>query len=348
MRLFKFLVISDEVMKKRGMVKPIQRMRIEYKDGAKKLSKLITTKNKFYFFCSDLDKINTDILSQHNIKDSQQGMVLMSIDYINERAAFRENNKAYVIIDANNVDEVMKLIAPTEKRSSDYFQGCSIKVCNDCNDKNSKPCSNISMDIIEDKRYVRGKAWSYANDTAGTKVTIPGIIRDRTIEPKTGGIVYASIHWRKDLAKNGKVSFKPEGFEGKAVYIPLHHWIKCNSVPNRQHQKGKYPFYHIGHIFDYRNDFIGLDTKEKIDRLREADEPQNEIRRGRRVLAAQENFSRYSKCKEECFNNSKEELGYISNPKCRDCEGVLYIDTEQGLVDLYNQLTSDEYRQLRE
>jgi hypothetical protein len=55
MRLFKFLVISDEVMKESEMVKPVVRVR----DGA---NTAINSKNTFYFYCQDLHKIKIKLL----------------------------------------------------------------------------------------------------------------------------------------------------------------------------------------------------------------------------------------------------------------------------------------------
>lgn len=335
MRLFKFLVISDEVMKKSKMIKPVVRVRLgNRKDGVLKVSKSIATKNEFYFYCQDLYKIQTEILTQHNLVGSKKGLVLMSLDYPNELEEFRNNNKAYVIIDPDNVDEVMKAIAPAEYRNEDNFQVCSLKICNNCMEI-SKPCRNKNVNIHVDKNNIRGKTWSFANDKAGTKYEIPefgnGELEQRTIEPKTGGIAHSSIQWERGT--------RPEAFKEKTIAVPLHHWIKCHSIPNKPIKKGDYSFYHIGHTFDCRDRFIGLATKKEQEQLRKEIEPKNNVRRGRRVLAGQKYFSRTMECNCELTE---------SNTKCRDCEGVLYIDTEQGLVDLYNQLMSDEYGQLRE
>jgi hypothetical protein len=335
MRLFKFLVISDEVMEKSKMKKPVVRVRLgNRKDGVLNVSKSIATKNKFYFYCQDLYKIQTEILTQYNLVGSKKGLVLMSLDYPNELREFRNNNKAYVIIDPDNIDEVMKAIAPAEYRNEDNFQVCSLKTCNNCMEI-SKPCRNKNVSIHVDKNNIRGKTWSFANDKAGTKSDVTedlaGNLITRRIEPKTGGIAYSSIQWKDGI--------RPEAFKEKTIAVPLHHWIKCHSIPNKPVNKSDYSFYHIGHIFDYRKEFIGLATKREQERLRKEIEPKNNIYRGRRVLAGQKYFSRTLEC--DCGLTE-------SNPKCRDCPGVLYIDTEQGLVDLYNQLMSDEYKQLRE
>lgn len=48
MRLFKFLVISNEVMKKTKVIKPIVCVRMENKKGTLKFSKGFKTKNEFF------------------------------------------------------------------------------------------------------------------------------------------------------------------------------------------------------------------------------------------------------------------------------------------------------------
>lgn len=62
----------------------------------------------------------------------------MSLDYSNELIEFRNSNKAYVIIDTDNVDEVMKAIAPAKYVSGVNFQEYFIKDCNNYNESYSK------------------------------------------------------------------------------------------------------------------------------------------------------------------------------------------------------------------
>ncbi|OAA83555.1 hypothetical protein [Clostridium ljungdahlii] len=344
MRLFKFLVVSNEVMEKSNMITPIVRVRINHQEN--KLDKVIIAKNKFYFYRKGLEKTDYNIVTQFNIKNSKSGIVLMSIDYPNEGKEFAEENKAYVIIDADNVDKVMELIAPEKYRDKKNFQGCYIKDCESCIES-LKICKNknLSVSINSHEKYIRGTTWNFANDTTGTKndnfsETLDGVIFRRTIEPKTGGIVYSSLQW-----EDGK---RPAKFHGKTIYVSLHHWVKCKSIPHprKEEKDADYSFYHIGHTFDCRNKFIGLKTLESQKDLYKKNNPKYLIRRGRRVLAGQRYFSNSLECKKECFRSPKEKFCYISNTKCRDCEGALYINTKQGLVDLYSQLMSDEYKQL--
>lgn len=71
----------------------------------------------------------------------------MSLHYPNAGREFANNYKAYVIIDPNNVDEVIKLIVPagientTNIDKKVNFQGCYIKSCDRCIEI-SKPCRN--------------------------------------------------------------------------------------------------------------------------------------------------------------------------------------------------------------
>jgi len=316
MRLFKFLVISDEVVEKYGL--PFERKNA---DGTP-----LNTKNEFFNYCYDINL--------NHPEKGDKAIVFMSIDYPNEGKDFGYTNKAYAIINANDIEEVMKLISPSDNNSKNKFKGCTVNNCNRCM-KLSKPCRNKNVSINVDKNYIRGKTWSFANDKSGTKNNVTedlaGNLITRRIEPKTGGIAYSSIQWKDGI--------RPEAFKEKTIAVPLHHWIKCNSIPPKPAKKGNYSFYHIGHTFDYRKEFIGLATKREQENLRKEIEPKNNIRRGRRVLAGQGYFSRTLEC--DCRPSE-------SNPKCRDCEGVLYIDTEQGLEDLYYQLLSNEYRQLSE
>lgn len=335
MRLFKFLVISNEVIKNSELIKPVVRVRKKCEKDRLKLPKSIVTKNEFFFLCHDLDRIQYDILTQFDILYSSSGLVLMSLDYPNAGREFMNNNKAYIIMDAKDIDEVMKLIAPIIHRNNSNFQGCSIKDCSICMEL-SKPCrgKGVSLDIPIKKRYIRGKTWSFANDKVGTKrvlaVNINGLIVNRVVEPKTGGIAYSSLQW--------ELGNRPENLKRKAAYVPLHHWIKCNSIPDNKTIKNEQSsFYHIGHIFDCRKQFIGIAANKEQENIRKVKEPKNEVYRGRRVIA-QHYWSKSLQCRSECSDKIK--------PKCRDCEGVLYIDTEEGLSDLYNQLMSNEYQQL--
>ena len=128
MRLFKFLVISDEVMQDfKEMVKPVLRT----KEAAYNF-KTVSTKNEFFFVCPGVDKLNINLLSQNNIKGSKDGFVLMSIDYPNELLKFTRENRAYVIIDPDNVDAVMEAISPLQEHAAkSRFKTYQLKVCND-------------------------------------------------------------------------------------------------------------------------------------------------------------------------------------------------------------------------
>lgn len=327
MRLFKFLVISDEVMQDfKEMVKPVLRT----KEAAYNF-KTVSTKNEFFFVCPGVDKLNINLLSQNNIKGSKDGFVLMSIDYPNELLKFTRENRAYVIIDPDNVDAVMEAISPLQEHAAkSRFKTYQLKVCNDCAEvKKSCHGKGISIDISVKKRAVRGKTWGFANDKAGTKALVTEDTGyQRYMEPKTGGIAYSSIQWDKDN--------RPAEFDKKTVTIPLYHWVKCHSLPKQKPSGNDYSFYPIGHTFDYRNGFIGLATANDQETMRKQ-ESQNNVYRGKRVLAGQEYHTTSLDC--DCgLPNGK--------PKCRDCEGVLYIDTKLKLVELYEKLTSDEYRQL--
>lgn len=322
MRLFKFLVITDEVMRNCGV--PVTRTNTA--------GRILNTKNEFFNYRYDL-----------NLSDPKN-IVFMSIEYPNEGKDFGNINRAYAIINENDIEEVMKLISPTSptkrigkidkvsekvKEVDDNFQGCRIKDCDYC----MESCRSkiVSLTIPSNKRYIRGKTWSFANDVAGKKYEIPENKRNaddhKTMEPKTGGIAYSSIQWVKDRDLN--ISDRPKNL-GKTVSVPLHHWIKCNSIPinaikkknmtrkENEKEKDKYSFYHVGHIFDYRKEFIGLATRRDQEKLRKVTEPQNDIRRGRRVLAGQTFFSRTLQCN----------CGSENYQKCRDCAGVLYIETD--------------------
>lgn len=334
MRLFKFLVISNEIMQQHL----IQILRITND------LQILETKNKFYEYRHGVD-LELGLKSE---EESDGDIVFMSIDYPNEVVNFANNNKAYIVINSGYIEKVMKLISPLDKKNKpktkktkqekkqskerETFGGCTIKYCHTCTEV-LNTCSNKNISIKHNKPFVRGRTWSFTNDSVGTK---HNVIEDlngskiaRKIEPKTGGIVYSSIQW-----KGGE---RPPEYNKKTVAVPLQHWIKCNSIPEKTDNKDDYSFYHKGHIFDYRNEFIKLATKGQQETLRKETEPENNIRRGRRVLAGQEYFAHTLKC--NCgFSESK--------PKCRDCPGVLYIDTEQRLKDLYNSLRSDEYEQL--
>ncbi|MCT8974976.1 hypothetical protein N4T77_00035 [Clostridium sp. CX1] len=337
MRLFKFLVISNEVINKSKMIKPVVRVKIQNKNNGLNNVKLLSTKSDFYFLCEDLEKIQENILSQYNILDSKKGIVLMSIDYPNEGINFCEENRAYVVIDANDVDKVMDLISPSKNTNTDTkFQGDYLNDhanCTAC----SKLCYKNNLCISLDNKHVRGTTWSFTNDTAGTRnkefyEEIDGVTFKRRLEPKTGGIVYTSLQW-----ESGK---RPANLDEKTIHVPLHHWVKCQSIPKEAKSITDYSFYHIGHTFDYRNSFIGLATLNDQEDLRKKQEPDNNIRRGARVLAGHKFLSNDLECKQGCLN--------VNNSECKNCEGVLYINTTEGLVNLYNQLMSEEYAKLSE
>ncbi len=331
MRLFKFLVISDEVMQDfKEMVKPVLRTK-----EAVYNFKTVSTKNEFFFVCPGVDDLNINLLSQNNIKGSKDGFVLMSIDYPNELLKFTSENKAYVIIDPDNVDAVMDGISPLQEHAAkSRFKTSQLKVCSRCTEM-KKSCFNkkISVELPVKASAVRGKTWSFANDKAGTKYLVTEKVNEeavykRNMEPKTGGIAYSSVQWDKDK--------RPAEFDKKTVTIPLYHWVKCHSLPKQKPSGNDYSFYPIGHTFDYRNGFIGLATVNDQETLRKK-EPQNSVYRGKRVLAGQEYHATSLDC--DCGLPD-------GKPKCRDCKGVLYIDTKLKLVELYEKLTSDEYKQL--
>lgn len=336
MRLFKFLVISNDVIRKSKIIKPVVRVQIKNDKEKLKISRVLSTKNEFFIYHDELSKVKDELLTQYNIANNKKGMVLMSIAYPNEDIEFKNNNKAYVIIDAGNVDEVMNMISPAKYDNMENFQGISIKDCNTCM-VSSKTCrrKNLTINIDDKQKYVRGNTWSFANDKVGTRNKISenldGAIISKTIEPRTGGIAYSSLQW-----KNGN---RPKELK-KTVYVPLHHWIKCKSIPVKPAKDKDYSFYNIGHTFDYREKFIGLATQEEQKKLRKEKEINSNIYRGMRVLGYQNYYSNDLNCNCSCGNEDK--------LKCRECEGVLYIDTEQRLVDLYNQLVSEEYKQLDE
>lgn len=143
--------MSNEIIKKSKMIKPIVRIRLTHQGEILRSPKPILSVNDFYFYCCDLDKVDADILTQHNIKGSQKGMVLMSIDYPNEPGEFRNNNRAYVIIDPDNIEDVMKAIAPEKYNNRDKFKACSLKICNSCMEL-SKPCRNKNVSLNINKK----------------------------------------------------------------------------------------------------------------------------------------------------------------------------------------------------
>ena len=311
MRLVKFLVIHNDLIKNTNLFMPVLRTRKKVNNSIitekgtiiYKSSSIITTQNKMYLYRYNKSREAIALESLDIVDNSEKAIAFMSIDYPNEDKEFGDRNKAYVIINLNEIENVMKLISPivpTNRTTKTYmeddkekvkevyanFQGCIIKDCNYCNE--SCKNKNISINISSGEKYIRGKTWSYANDKAGTKYEITdyinGVPKQRKIEPKTGGIAYSSIQWEKGI--------RPELFKAKTIAVPLHHWIKCHSIPNKPIKKGDYSFYHIGHTFDYRKEFIGLATKREQESLRKEIEPKNNIHRGRRVLAGQEYFSR--------------------------------------------------------
>lgn len=314
MRLFKFLVISNDLINNTKVFMPNFRISVKM-HGKRMVRRILTTKNEVYFY---------------------NELALMSIDFPNEGLDFQNNNKAYVIIDVNKVDEVMELISPLKYEDNGKFQGCVINDSQACTNslKYCKHKNNACMSIPNNSKYVRGKTWSLSNDKHGTKHTIQtnldGCIISKTIEPKTGGIVCSSIQW-----KDGE---RPNNLINKSIYIPLHHWIKCNSIPQKITDETQNSFYHIGHTFDCREQFIGIGTQTDQKNLRKIKEPANDIHRGLRVIAGQDFFSNTLNCACNTPCGSK--------PKCRECEGVLYIENEQRFIELYNQLMSDEYKNL--
>lgn len=337
MRLFKFLVISDEVIKKSRIIKPVVRVKIEHKNDDGNSLKVLSSKNDFYFLCEGLDIIKDNILSQYNILDSKKGVVLMSIDYPNEGNNFSEENKAYVVIDGNSVDDVMDLISPsknTNRNTNVTFQGSDLNDCTNCTSI-SKLCYKNRLSISVNNKQVRGTTWNFANDTSGTKnkefkEEIEGVTFNRTLEPKTGGIAYTSLQWELDK--------RPKDLDKKTVHVPLTHWVKCQSIPKEAKGINDYSFYHIGHTFDYRYNYIGIDTLINQHNLRESTEPANNIRRGTKITAGNTFLSDSMNCKEECLN--------VSKPKCRSCEGAIYINTQEALASLYHHLMSEEYATL--
>lgn len=309
MRLFKFLVISNELIEESVLIHE----HIYTRDN-----RIINLKNKMFVF-------------------NKSEIGLMRIDYPNENTKFKNSNSAYVVIDTNNYLEIIKLIS-SQQEGNKNFKGCKIHSSNQCvkfECKQKKLCIELENNNINN---VRGRTWGFSNDTVGTRHEIRDIYDNnegdeialtRKIEPRTGGIVSSALQWEHNCRP--KVSSE----KYKTIFVPLQHWIKCNSIPNDEIKNKDFSFYHIGHIFDYRREFIGLATKEEQKQIRSKKEPKLNIYRGKRVLGGQEYYSKDL----ECTCNSNKHM-------CRECEGVLYIDTKEKLAELYNQLTSNEYKSL--
>ncbi|NFN18228.1 hypothetical protein FDB52_12040 [Clostridium botulinum] len=267
MRLFKFLVISNDliekVIKSREILKELY-----FKKGLKSAEFLTFNKNR---------KIG-----------------LMRVDYPNECYGFTQKNSAYVIVDTDKYEKILK--------------------------------------ATYDVDGIGGRDWSFRYDTVGTRHTMDDIYsfeneefsfikKDKIIEPRTGGIVYICVSYNKK------------------IHLPLQHWIKeDNIVLTKPIKEYDMSYYHVGHTFDYRSEFIEYANKYQQKDIRKRKEPNAGIYRGKRVLGGQFNFSEELDCTCSYEQGTKE--------KCNECEGVLYIYEEEALIELYNQLISDEYKNL--
>lgn len=323
MRLYKFLVISNKLMyttSKLGEEVFLRRNRE------------IKIKNKLYKF-----KDNTRI-------------GLMKLEYPNECREFKEENSAYIVIDTDKYSDIVKLISPLENElSKEEFKRCNIeskKRCGKLICQNKNICMDI--DFKNSEKPVGGRTWSFVHDTKGTRNKTYDIYdqmidengykfaKEITIEPRTGGIAYSSLKWVNGTRPNEL---------SKSVYMPLQHWIKCMSIPVTVYKEGDKKklkkinsYYHVGHIFDYRSELINLATYEEQMNIRKKVEPKANIYRGKRVLGGEYDFSDKLNC--TCIEENGSKL------VCKECTGVLYINTEQKLTELYNQLISDDYKNL--
>lgn len=325
MRLFKFLIISDSLISSLIIDHTIKKeyiVRVRKNGNNRTRIDDVEVKNTLYKFTCN-PKIG-----------------LMKIDYRNEIEEFNLNNSAYIVIDSERYSDIMSGISPLEKNSSlhgfykieiRYRDYCDKLACvNKSICKSSKQLEKISEQGI---KTARGTTWTFNKDTRGT--------RYKGIEPRTGGIAYSCLQWKE--GSRPKIIYRGRKKKRDTIAIPLQHWIRCHSIPvnvekDRINAKKVNSYYSIGHTFDCRYEFIGLATGEE-QKKNEKKELKSRIYRGKKVLARQLFFS------ENILNCNCNEKNI--RLQCRQCAGVLYINKKEKLVDLYNQLISSEYEELK-
>lgn len=290
------------------------------------------TNNRFYLLKPYLDK---------------PSIALMRFTYSNtSNKSFKNSNHAYVIIDDTKIRELLELklgldFKHDEETAKGYRQAFDFSKCAFA----SQCTKNESCKDIGSATFLGG-TWSTENSSKGMKrMEKDKLTLQHSISNKKECHDYLNQeqpNWTKAqsggkvLATNsdGIITTKAKFFDSSKdeVVMNLHQWLKCKSVSGKKANCSPSELIHLGHNFDNR---VNRLKRIRIGEIGEHLKQQRVkgIYRSEYVTVGISYFSTTLTC--NCTAAKGNE--------CRYCEGVLYIDTKQGLRELYDQLISEDY-----
>jgi len=266
----------------------------------------------------------------------KSALKLMEFTYSNTAdKSFKKSNKAYVVIDAD--DKTRGIVQHYDR--CDFFH--REKYC-------TKGKSCVTTEGIE----IIGETWGTIYSKHSTKLAevnglskkgMPCIsdkkecrefIEERQLDIRKMGKGVKGVSLNTDGIITKQLKFVSDRIKG--AVMTYDQWVNCRSISRKPDKKAKSKVNHAGHTFDNRAEYIGRLSNERIEQLK-VKEANNEIYRSEYVTVGTSYFSNTIECN-------------CSAPKgteCECCEGVLHVDSEQGLKDLYDRLTSEEYGELK-
>lgn len=293
-------------------------------------------------------------------------IALMDFRYSNTTdKLFKKNNKAYVVIDKDkevnkqkrsNIKNLMELVLGRDYYHDDYGNGFLKAECYGSGSctyffKEQHCSKDKSCKETEGHKFL-ATAWSTVHSSKSTKrIEEDDLFHDgkhdlsnkkecfsyiekmqprsrkseigiNLIAPNTDGIITTMASFYNDRIKK--------------TVMTLHQWLKCSSISGKQSKNNESEIVHVGHTFDNRLEYLERLPSDKLESIKE-NERKTKVYRSDYVTVGTSYFSNTFEC--NCIA--------LMGSECKYCEGVLYINSEQGLKELYDQLTSEDYKMLK-